>query len=78
MPKMMQIEVVTTIRETEIFEIPEELFQAQHNGDYGSLKRELEQITRERNADLVKDWDADNVVTYSVQVFLHEGGADNA
>lgn len=73
MPKTIQIEVVTTIRETEIFEIPEEMFRARCNGDYGSLKRELEQITRERNADLIKDWDADNVVTDSVQVFVHEG-----
>lgn len=73
MPKTMQIEVVTTIRATEIFEIPEEMFQARHNGDYGSLKGEMEQITRERNADLIKDWDADNVVTDSVQVFVHEG-----
>lgn len=73
MPKTLQIEVVTTIRETEIFEIPEEMFRTRHNGDYGSLKREMEQITRERNADLIKDWDADNVVTDSVQVFVHEG-----
>lgn len=73
MPKTIQIEVVTTIRETEIFEIPEEMFRDRHNGDYGSLKRALEQITRERNADLIKDWDADNVVTDSVQVFVHEG-----
>ena len=78
MPKTMQIEVVTTIRSTEIFEIPEEMFRARHNGDYGSLKRELEQITRELNADLIKDWGADNVVTDSVQVFLHEGGDTNA
>lgn len=73
MPKTIQIEVVTTIRATEIFEIPEERFQDRYNGDYGSLKREMEQITRERNADLIKDWDADNVVTDSVQVFVHEG-----
>lgn len=73
MPKTIQIEVVTTIRETERFEIPEEMFLDRYNGDYGSLKRELEQITRERNADLIKDWDADNVVTDSVQVFVHEG-----
>lgn len=73
MPKTIQIEVVTTIRETEIFEIPEEMFRTRHNGDYGSLKQEMEQITRERNADLIKDWDADNVVTDSVQVFVHEG-----
>lgn len=73
MPKTMQIEVVTTIRATEIFEIPEEMFQDRRNGDYGILKRELEQIARERNADLIKDWGADNVVTDSVQVFVHEG-----
>ena len=52
MPNTIQIEVVATIRETEIFEIPEEMFRDRHNGDYGSLKRELEQVTRERNADL--------------------------
>lgn len=73
MPKTMQIEVVTTIRATEIFEIPEEMFRDRRNGDYGILKRELEQIARERNADLIKDWGADNVVTDSVQVFVHEG-----